>query len=124
MICTKCNNPGVLNTVNHQDFYYCRTCKEEILLEEVNGNITAPMEDITQPIYLDTPESNPFGYIDWGSVDCFQDHMTQAEIDSWFKACIKARKEAESIILTDLMYGIDEGYREYLDHVKLLRGIK
>lgn len=33
MICTKCSNPGTLNTVLNQDFYYCRTCKVEIILE-------------------------------------------------------------------------------------------
>lgn len=34
MICSKCKNVGILNTVLGKDFYYCRTCKEEILLEE------------------------------------------------------------------------------------------
>lgn len=33
MICGKCNNPGVLNTVLGKDFYYCRACKEEIILD-------------------------------------------------------------------------------------------
>lgn len=33
MICSKCNTEGVLNTVLGKDFYYCRTCKDEIRLE-------------------------------------------------------------------------------------------
>ena len=35
MVCEKCKNEGVFNTVAGQDFYYCRTCKEEIVLKEV-----------------------------------------------------------------------------------------
>lgn len=31
MICKKCNNPGVLNSVMNKEFYYCRTCKDEII---------------------------------------------------------------------------------------------
>lgn len=30
MICSKCSTAGVLNTVAGKDFYYCRTCKDEI----------------------------------------------------------------------------------------------
>lgn len=30
MICSKCNNAGVKNTVLGKEFYYCRTCKDEI----------------------------------------------------------------------------------------------
>lgn len=33
MICNKCKNTGVLSSAGGQDFYYCRTCKEEIPLE-------------------------------------------------------------------------------------------
>lgn len=33
MICTKCNETGILNQAGGKDFYYCRTCKIEILLE-------------------------------------------------------------------------------------------
>lgn len=36
MICQKCNNPGVLNSANGNDFYYCRSCKDEITLEAVS----------------------------------------------------------------------------------------
>lgn len=36
MICSKCNTEGVLNTVLGKDFYYCRTCKDEIQLESPN----------------------------------------------------------------------------------------
>lgn len=39
MICQKCNNQGILNTVLGRDFYYCRTCKEEINLSENNKNL-------------------------------------------------------------------------------------
>jgi hypothetical protein len=33
MICQKCNNVGILNSVLEKQFYYCRTCKDEIKLE-------------------------------------------------------------------------------------------
>jgi hypothetical protein len=33
MICIKCNETGVLNSVLGKEFYYCRNCKEEITLE-------------------------------------------------------------------------------------------
>lgn len=48
MICPKCKNVGILNTVLGKDFYYCRTCKEEILLEEVktSTHISDPQEYI------------------------------------------------------------------------------
>lgn len=36
MTCSKCNTEGVLNTVLGKDFYYCRTCKDEIQLERAN----------------------------------------------------------------------------------------
>jgi hypothetical protein len=35
MTCFKCNGEGVLNTVLNKDFWYCRTCKEEIFLSSV-----------------------------------------------------------------------------------------
>ncbi len=31
MTCQKCNNPGVSNTAGGKDFWYCRTCKDEIM---------------------------------------------------------------------------------------------
>jgi len=30
MICPKCKVAGIKNCANGKDFYYCRTCKEEI----------------------------------------------------------------------------------------------
>lgn len=35
MICKKCNTEGVKNQAMGKEFYYCRNCKEEIMLEEV-----------------------------------------------------------------------------------------
>lgn len=43
MICPKCKNDGILNQANGKDFYFCKTCREEIILEEVQ-----PSADITQ----------------------------------------------------------------------------
>lgn len=37
MICIKCNQSGILNQANGNSFYYCRTCKEEILLQQVDS---------------------------------------------------------------------------------------
>lgn len=39
MICSKCKDPGILNHANGKEFYYCRTCKVEIGLEEVLDNV-------------------------------------------------------------------------------------
>jgi hypothetical protein len=36
MICPKCNEAGVYNEVLGQGFYYCRTCKDEIQLQEAS----------------------------------------------------------------------------------------
>lgn len=33
MVCKKCNESGVLCEVLNKQYYYCRTCKEEIDLE-------------------------------------------------------------------------------------------
>lgn len=35
MICSKCDNLGVQNTVLGKSFYYCRTCKDEITATKV-----------------------------------------------------------------------------------------
>jgi len=35
VICEKCKNAGVLNTAGGKDFWYCRTCKDEIGLTPV-----------------------------------------------------------------------------------------
>ena len=32
MICEKCKNPGVFVQLTQCEFYYCRTCKDEIKL--------------------------------------------------------------------------------------------
>lgn len=33
MICNRCNQEGVRNQVLGKEFYYCRTCKDEIYLQ-------------------------------------------------------------------------------------------
>lgn len=35
MICTKCNNAGILNSAGGNDFWFCTTCRDEIRLETV-----------------------------------------------------------------------------------------
>jgi len=35
VICEKCKDTGVLNTAGGKDFWYCRTCKDEIGLTPV-----------------------------------------------------------------------------------------
>lgn len=49
MVCSKCKNAGILNTVLGKNFYYCKTCKEEIFLEEVVP--PEPDYDYAAPIY-------------------------------------------------------------------------
>jgi hypothetical protein len=34
MVCKKCKSDGIKNVANNKEFYYCRTCKDEILLEQ------------------------------------------------------------------------------------------
>lgn len=45
MICFKCKNDGILNQANGKDFYFCKTCREEIVLEDVKPTAES---DITQ----------------------------------------------------------------------------
>lgn len=46
MVCSKCNSNGTLNHANGKEFYYCKNCKIEIVLEE---NPTAEKDaDLTQ----------------------------------------------------------------------------
>lgn len=54
MICTKCSNPGVENQAGGKTFWYCRTCKDEIMAEE-------PMSDLTMKYYgsLTQGSANP-----------------------------------------------------------------
>ena len=55
MICTKCSNEGILNTANGKEFYYCRSCKEEITLQP------PPIIDVFQGI----PEEDRKEYEEW-----------------------------------------------------------
>lgn len=71
MICQTCSNPGVLNTVAGKDFYYCRTCKDEIKLEFV---LMKPEIKLTKPkwyTFMTKDEffaGRPAAYIDeWSS---------------------------------------------------------
>jgi DNA replicative helicase MCM subunit Mcm2 (Cdc46/Mcm family) len=34
MVCTKCKSDAILNTVLNKEFWYCRTCKDEVKPEE------------------------------------------------------------------------------------------
>lgn len=34
MICNKCNDQAVRNIANNKEFYFCRTCRIEVNLEE------------------------------------------------------------------------------------------
>lgn len=51
MMCQKCKNTGVLNTVNGQDFWYCRACKEEIMLDIVD--VPTWMEELSDKDFLE-----------------------------------------------------------------------
>lgn len=55
MICTKCNEEGIHNTANGKEFFYCRTCKEEIGLES----------PVTIDIFQDLPKKDKDEYEDW-----------------------------------------------------------
>lgn len=45
MIC-KCGEDGIYNEANGKGFYYCRTCKCEIELEEVKREEFVPVQTI------------------------------------------------------------------------------
>lgn len=45
MICRNCKNPGIRNEVLGKEFYYCRTCKEEITLELKEEEMSQEMLD-------------------------------------------------------------------------------
>ena len=69
MTCGKCNESGILNSANGQEFYYCRTCKIEISLEVVDNE--AP--------YLSQSKSTQKNYADVSYTDEELD-----EIAAWF----------------------------------------
>lgn len=83
MMCSKCNKVGILNSANGKDFYYCRTCKTEILLEEVKKDTQSEMIDIDEIIklldadkvdgdvaaYFNFPSNDPNDYDDSPSDD-------------------------------------------------------
>lgn len=48
MICSKCKSDGVKNQALGKDFYYCRTCKEEIEMEGIIGDDYLEMTQMTQ----------------------------------------------------------------------------
>lgn len=53
MTCSKCKNSGIYNEILGKGFYYCRTCKEEIFLEEDTKDIVI---DYAAPRYLTQKE--------------------------------------------------------------------
>ena len=57
MVCPKCKNVGILNTVLGKDFYYCKTCKEEILLEEVQRSTYEGDLDLSDFMQLNSDDS-------------------------------------------------------------------
>lgn len=69
MICPKCKSDGILNTILGKDFYYCRTCKEEILLEEVDPDKGAIGKE--DPFYLGDPTSTDLDTFDDDFSDFF-----------------------------------------------------
>ena len=64
MICSKCKNQGILNSAGGKEFYYCRTCKEEIGLEDA-ATTTFELDNWTWP----TEHRDNF-------------HLTQDEVDA------------------------------------------
>ena len=72
MVCPKCKNTGILNTVLGKDFYYCKTCKEEILLEEVFPDLEDHDSSYGNSNYY-TPDTD--GDIDWDSLDLMPDSL-------------------------------------------------
>lgn len=77
MICSKCKNDGILNQANGKEFYYCRTCREEIILEE----IPKAEADITQE-EIDAI----FDDFYWTNSGCFaKQHVTLEEYE---QACL------------------------------------
>lgn len=47
MICPKCQDSGILNHANGIEFYYCRTCKIEISLEEAPAEHAEKESEVT-----------------------------------------------------------------------------
>ena len=56
MVCQKCKNAGELKSFQSFQYYYCRTCKEEIHLEsaqavlKINGEKVADLDNVTVTI--------------------------------------------------------------------------
>lgn len=83
MICKKCSNTGVYNEVNFKGFYYCRTCKIEIELEEVVKQYYLNSEIIFD-IFDDKPFILPEGFF---ISSAMQDKYSAVKqyIESWHK---------------------------------------
>lgn len=75
MVCKKCQNSGVYNEILGKGFYYCRTCKEEITLED--KEVTKDIE----PKYL-----------------------TQTEIDELFNALQNLKLQLTIKFLYEILY--------------------
>ena len=60
MVCSKCKNDGVLKTVLGKDFFYCRTCKDEILESpEIMVGLQYAL-DLLRQQGAGTPQPSPF----------------------------------------------------------------
>lgn len=51
MICGKCNQPGVKNSALNKEFYYCRTCKDEIGLSSASASPTPSQTQFSPMTY-------------------------------------------------------------------------
>lgn len=73
MVCNKCFNPGVKNEVLGKEFYYCRTCKDEIGLTATPAAVTATatslLEKYGRSIALTPPQVYGNAYAGYFEID-------------------------------------------------------
>lgn len=51
MISKKCNQTGIKNYANGKEFYFCRDCRIEITLEEVETKDSMTQQEIDDMLY-------------------------------------------------------------------------
>lgn len=125
MNCYQCNSEAVLNSANHKEFYYCRTCKSEVFSDPLDDpRIMAELEafqnegnkepisdkELQELLNLTRDGSNPpYDYDDFAHPLDFHD---LSEFDQ-----IQSRIKLSS--MSALLHGVNSQYNEYEEDIAI-----
>lgn len=103
MICQKCNNPGVLNSVLNKEFYYCRTCKDEINLSQdfTEGTLfkaRGSYETYWQLVGKVSPAEGPTNYRRFCLIEIDPDIAAYARTDHLYQTIVDDPKYFEQVL--------------------------